>query len=181
MAAEGEEEGRRQPVQEIPELRVLRLGVRPGQARLRSQPGPGGADHPAPDRLAPAPEGAPGHRRTVTAGLPGPVVGGRDTVAGDVDAGLEDRRQGEAAPPQLGREKRHGPAGAETDPQDRDSPRHLAGREVEDALALTPTMATDAPGVPTPGTADAGLRGEVAQRIVAGCDRGDVVRKWRTK
>ena len=94
-----------------------------------------------------------------------------------MDAGFENRGQGETAPPQLRRRKRRGPAGAETHPEDRDLPRGLSGRKVDDAFTLAPGMATEAARVPAPGAADARLRGEGGQVEVSGFDRGDVVRE----
>jgi len=118
LATKGEKEGGSKFLEQGLELRGFRLGVGPGEAGLRGDPGPGGSDHAAPDRLAPAAEGAPGYRRAVATRLPGPVVGGLDAVSEDVDAGFEDRGQGETAPPQLRRRKRRRPAGAKTHPED---------------------------------------------------------------
>lgn len=177
LATEEEQEVRRELLEQGLELWSFRLGVGPREAGLGAEPGRGSPDHPAPDRLPPASEGAPGHRRAVAARLPGPVVGGLDTVSEDVDAGFEDRGQGEAAPPQLRRLKRRGPAGAETHPEDRDRSPSLPGRKVGDALALAPGVSTDAARVPAPGTANTRLHREGGQVAVAGFDRGDVVRK----
>ena len=153
------------------------MGVGPGEAGLRGDPGPGGADHATPDRLLPTAEGAPGHRRAVGTRLPGPIVGGLDTVSENVDTGFQDRGQGETAPPQLRRRKRCGPTGAKAHPEDRDLPRGLSGREVYDAFALAPGVSPDAAPVPAAGAADARFLGEGGQVKVPGFDRGDVVRK----
>jgi hypothetical protein len=62
MATKGEKEGGSEFLEHGFELRSFRFGVGPRKAGLRAEPDPGGADHAAPDRLAPAAEGAPGHR-----------------------------------------------------------------------------------------------------------------------
>ena len=177
LAAEREKEGGSERLQEGLELWSFRSAVGPRKAGLRGEPGPGGADHTTPDRLAPTAKGAPGHRRVVAARLPGPVVGCLDTVSEDVDAGFEDRGQGETAPPKLRRRKRRGPARAEAHPEDRDLPRDLSGRKVDNAFAFASGVSPDAARVPAPGTADARLRGEGGQVVLPGFDRGDVLRK----
>lgn len=138
MRPKGGQDGTSDLIEEGFQLGGFGPPARPGGARCRHEPRQGGTDDPLPDPAAPAPKGAVRNDLVSRTRLPGPVVGGVDPVGQEVDARLQNRRDGAAPAPQVRRHEGQGRTAAQTDPENRDTEEDGAGGQIGDPLAEAP-------------------------------------------